>query len=48
MYTSSITQLVLDSGVSFDDVIVSVDGNDITSYEFENGIIPYLDSVTAI
>lgn len=48
LYTSSITQLVLDSGVSFDDVIVSVDGNDITSYEFENGIIPYLDSVTAI
>lgn len=46
MYSSSIVGLIVSSGVSFDDVIVKVDGTQIFSYEFINGKIPALNSIT--
>jgi len=48
MYASEIIQLIIETGVTFDDVEVQVDSAPITTYEFTNGIIPYLDSVTNV
>lgn len=48
MYASEIIQLIIETGVTFDDVEVQVDSAPITTYKFTNGIIPYLDSVTNV
>jgi uncharacterized phage protein gp47/JayE len=49
MYVSSINQCIIDSGASFDNVSVTVNGVSITSMrKFENGDIPYINSVTNV
>lgn len=48
MYASIISGIIIDAGVTFDDVVVKVNNVDITTYSFTDGNIPYLESVTNI
>lgn len=48
LYASSIIQIIIDLGLSFDSVELQVDGNVVTSYTFTNGDIPFLDTLTNV
>lgn len=46
IYASEIFQIVLDTGVSFDDIVCERDGTPFTVTEFTGGDIPYINDVT--